>query len=201
MTTMANQGIPEDMKGKDRIVFGNIHQIYDWHKEWVRDVSSVFLPSQFLWIWTISCSVHLFFLSSSCFMMVQLVSRPLWLFASCLCVCVFGCMTVPAWPSLLRVTQLFPGRAGEMCGWSRQPGPALHQTCESTDQWVTSVDEKLFFFFACFQSGWRLQPSHRSELWLRVKPWPPRLPDVTSSCRSVVCRCSCTINALVIKFD
>lgn len=33
MATMANQGVPEDMKGKDRIVFGNIHQIYDWHKE------------------------------------------------------------------------------------------------------------------------------------------------------------------------
>ncbi|XP_053723478.1 rho guanine nucleotide exchange factor 25-like isoform X3 [Synchiropus splendidus] len=32
MTTMTNQGIPDDMKGKDRIVFGNIHQIYDWHK-------------------------------------------------------------------------------------------------------------------------------------------------------------------------
>uniref|UniRef100_A0A8C6LPE0 Rho guanine nucleotide exchange factor 25 n=1 Tax=Nothobranchius furzeri TaxID=105023 RepID=A0A8C6LPE0_NOTFU len=33
MTAMANQGAPEDMKGKDRIVFGNIHQIYDWHKD------------------------------------------------------------------------------------------------------------------------------------------------------------------------
>ena len=26
---------PEDMEGKDKIVFGNIHQIYDWHKEYV----------------------------------------------------------------------------------------------------------------------------------------------------------------------
>ncbi|XP_034440928.1 rho guanine nucleotide exchange factor 25 isoform X4 [Hippoglossus hippoglossus] len=34
MNTMANQGAPEDMKGKDRIVFGNIHQIYDWHKDY-----------------------------------------------------------------------------------------------------------------------------------------------------------------------
>ncbi|XP_022600928.1 rho guanine nucleotide exchange factor 25-like isoform X3 [Seriola dumerili] len=34
MVTMANQGVPEDMKGKDRIVFGNIHQIYDWHKDY-----------------------------------------------------------------------------------------------------------------------------------------------------------------------
>ncbi|KAM9408813.1 rho guanine nucleotide exchange factor 25-like [Pholidichthys leucotaenia] len=33
MTTMASQGVPEDLKGKDRIVFGNIHQIYDWHKD------------------------------------------------------------------------------------------------------------------------------------------------------------------------
>jgi hypothetical protein len=23
------------MKGKDKIVFGNIHQIYDWHREYV----------------------------------------------------------------------------------------------------------------------------------------------------------------------
>ena len=36
ITTMSNQGVPEDMKGKDKIVFGNIHQIYDWHKEYVR---------------------------------------------------------------------------------------------------------------------------------------------------------------------
>lgn len=35
MATMNAKGIPEDMKGKDKIVFGNIHQIYDWHKEWV----------------------------------------------------------------------------------------------------------------------------------------------------------------------
>ncbi|KAM6948078.1 rho guanine nucleotide exchange factor 25 isoform 2-T2 [Lycodopsis pacificus] len=34
MGTMVNQGVPEDLKGKDRIVFGNIHQIYDWHKEY-----------------------------------------------------------------------------------------------------------------------------------------------------------------------
>ncbi|KAJ8406006.1 hypothetical protein AAFF_G00308940 [Aldrovandia affinis] len=27
------KGVPEDMKGKDKIVFGNIHQIYDWHRE------------------------------------------------------------------------------------------------------------------------------------------------------------------------
>ncbi|XP_068450649.1 rho guanine nucleotide exchange factor 25 [Clinocottus analis] len=34
MGTMVNQGVPEDLKGKDRIVFGNIHQIYDWHKDY-----------------------------------------------------------------------------------------------------------------------------------------------------------------------
>nr|XP_057911235.1 rho guanine nucleotide exchange factor 25 isoform X2 [Doryrhamphus excisus] len=34
MATMANQGVPEDLKGKDRIVFGNIHQILDWHKSY-----------------------------------------------------------------------------------------------------------------------------------------------------------------------
>ncbi|RXN11739.1 rho guanine nucleotide exchange factor 25-like isoform X1 [Labeo rohita] len=33
MATMNTKGVPEDMKGKDKIVFGNIHQIYDWHKE------------------------------------------------------------------------------------------------------------------------------------------------------------------------
>uniref|UniRef100_A0A671QJN6 Kalirin RhoGEF kinase b n=1 Tax=Sinocyclocheilus anshuiensis TaxID=1608454 RepID=A0A671QJN6_9TELE len=27
------KGVPDDMKGKDKIVFGNIHQIYDWHKD------------------------------------------------------------------------------------------------------------------------------------------------------------------------
>ncbi len=25
--------LPEGMQGKDKMVFGNIHQIYDWHKE------------------------------------------------------------------------------------------------------------------------------------------------------------------------
>ncbi|XP_068123529.1 rho guanine nucleotide exchange factor 25 isoform X2 [Hyperolius riggenbachi] len=34
MATMNTQGVPEDMKGKDKIVFGNIHQIYDWHKDY-----------------------------------------------------------------------------------------------------------------------------------------------------------------------
>ncbi|CAK6955633.1 rho guanine nucleotide exchange factor 25 [Scomber scombrus] len=34
MASMVSQGVPEDMKGKDRIVFGNIHQIYDWHKDY-----------------------------------------------------------------------------------------------------------------------------------------------------------------------
>ncbi|XP_048856304.1 LOW QUALITY PROTEIN: rho guanine nucleotide exchange factor 25 [Brienomyrus brachyistius] len=30
--TMNEKGVPEDMKGRDKIVFGNIHQIFDWHK-------------------------------------------------------------------------------------------------------------------------------------------------------------------------
>lgn len=33
MKRMEEKGVSEDMKGKDKIVFGNIHQIYDWHKE------------------------------------------------------------------------------------------------------------------------------------------------------------------------
>ncbi|XP_044067297.1 rho guanine nucleotide exchange factor 25 isoform X1 [Siniperca chuatsi] len=34
MGTMNSKSIPEDMKGKDKIVFGNIHQIFDWHKDY-----------------------------------------------------------------------------------------------------------------------------------------------------------------------
>ncbi|XP_056589265.1 rho guanine nucleotide exchange factor 25 isoform X1 [Triplophysa dalaica] len=34
MATMNTKGVPEDMKGKDKIVFGNIHQIFDWHKDY-----------------------------------------------------------------------------------------------------------------------------------------------------------------------
>ncbi|XP_057701126.1 rho guanine nucleotide exchange factor 25 isoform X1 [Corythoichthys intestinalis] len=34
MATMTNQGVPEDLKGKERIVFGNIQQIHDWHKSY-----------------------------------------------------------------------------------------------------------------------------------------------------------------------
>ncbi|XP_042265545.1 rho guanine nucleotide exchange factor 25 isoform X1 [Thunnus maccoyii] len=34
MATMSSKGMPEDMKGKDKIVFGNIHQIFDWHKDY-----------------------------------------------------------------------------------------------------------------------------------------------------------------------
>ncbi|MGH0180483.1 UNVERIFIED_CONTAM: hypothetical protein FKN15_017640 [Acipenser sinensis] len=34
MATMNMKGVPDDMKGKDKIVFGNIHQIYDWHKDY-----------------------------------------------------------------------------------------------------------------------------------------------------------------------
>uniref|UniRef100_A0A8C8REW2 Rho guanine nucleotide exchange factor 25 n=1 Tax=Pelusios castaneus TaxID=367368 RepID=A0A8C8REW2_9SAUR len=34
MATMQTRGIPDDMRGKDKIIFGNIHQIYDWHKDY-----------------------------------------------------------------------------------------------------------------------------------------------------------------------
>ncbi|KAK6471090.1 rho guanine nucleotide exchange factor 25 isoform X1 [Huso huso] len=34
IATMNMKGVPDDMKGKDKIVFGNIHQIYDWHKDY-----------------------------------------------------------------------------------------------------------------------------------------------------------------------
>uniref|UniRef100_A0AAQ6A4Y8 non-specific serine/threonine protein kinase n=1 Tax=Amphiprion ocellaris TaxID=80972 RepID=A0AAQ6A4Y8_AMPOC len=33
MSRMKEEGVPDDMRGKDKIVFGNIHQIYDWHKD------------------------------------------------------------------------------------------------------------------------------------------------------------------------
>lgn len=33
MATMAAQGVPESLRGRDRIVFGNIQQIYEWHRE------------------------------------------------------------------------------------------------------------------------------------------------------------------------
>uniref|UniRef100_A0A4W4HEF5 DH domain-containing protein n=1 Tax=Electrophorus electricus TaxID=8005 RepID=A0A4W4HEF5_ELEEL len=33
MARMREEGVPDDMKGKDKIVFGNIHQIYDWHRD------------------------------------------------------------------------------------------------------------------------------------------------------------------------
>ncbi|XP_060915555.1 triple functional domain protein-like isoform X2 [Labrus mixtus] len=33
MSRMKEEGVPDDMKGKDKIVFGNIHQIYDWHRD------------------------------------------------------------------------------------------------------------------------------------------------------------------------
>lgn len=35
MALMKEDGVPDDIKGKDKIVFGNIHQIYDWHREYV----------------------------------------------------------------------------------------------------------------------------------------------------------------------
>ncbi|XP_056606995.1 rho guanine nucleotide exchange factor 25 [Triplophysa dalaica] len=34
MATMNTVGVPEYLEGKDKIVFGNIHQIYEWHKDY-----------------------------------------------------------------------------------------------------------------------------------------------------------------------
>ncbi|XP_028971382.2 triple functional domain protein isoform X3 [Esox lucius] len=33
ISRMKEEGVPDDMRGKDKIVFGNIHQIYDWHRD------------------------------------------------------------------------------------------------------------------------------------------------------------------------
>ncbi|XP_069388513.1 kalirin isoform X3 [Paralichthys olivaceus] len=33
MKKIEEKGFPDDMKGKDKIVFGNIHQIFDWHRD------------------------------------------------------------------------------------------------------------------------------------------------------------------------
>nr|XP_057937175.1 kalirin isoform X3 [Doryrhamphus excisus] len=33
MKRIEEKGVPEDMKGKEKIVFGNIHQISDWHRD------------------------------------------------------------------------------------------------------------------------------------------------------------------------
>nr|XP_020734117.1 rho guanine nucleotide exchange factor 25 isoform X1 [Odocoileus virginianus texanus] len=34
MAAMAAQGVPENLRGRDRIVFGNIQQIYEWHRDY-----------------------------------------------------------------------------------------------------------------------------------------------------------------------
>ncbi|XP_060021739.1 rho guanine nucleotide exchange factor 25 isoform X4 [Lagenorhynchus albirostris] len=34
MATMAAQGVPDNLRGRDRIVFGNIQQIYEWHRDY-----------------------------------------------------------------------------------------------------------------------------------------------------------------------
>ncbi|XP_038608456.1 rho guanine nucleotide exchange factor 25 [Tachyglossus aculeatus] len=33
MATMAAQGVPETLRGRDRIIFGNVQQIYEWHRD------------------------------------------------------------------------------------------------------------------------------------------------------------------------
>ncbi|XP_072903403.1 rho guanine nucleotide exchange factor 25-like [Hemitrygon akajei] len=34
MKKIEEKGVPDEMKGKDKIIFGNIHQIYDWHRSY-----------------------------------------------------------------------------------------------------------------------------------------------------------------------
>ncbi|XP_028930165.1 rho guanine nucleotide exchange factor 25 isoform X4 [Ornithorhynchus anatinus] len=34
MATMAAQGVPETLRGRDRVVFGNVQQIYEWHRDY-----------------------------------------------------------------------------------------------------------------------------------------------------------------------
>uniref|UniRef100_A0A3Q3F7C9 Trio Rho guanine nucleotide exchange factor b n=1 Tax=Labrus bergylta TaxID=56723 RepID=A0A3Q3F7C9_9LABR len=49
MSRMKEEGVPDDMRGKDKIVFGNIHQIYDCHKTFL--ISSCFLCFLALSVW------------------------------------------------------------------------------------------------------------------------------------------------------
>ncbi|KAG7240412.1 hypothetical protein INR49_026983 [Caranx melampygus] len=51
MKRIEEKGVPDDMKGKDKIVFGNIHQIYDWHRDFFgiqQDIQSRLSISDFL---------------------------------------------------------------------------------------------------------------------------------------------------------
>jgi len=86
MTTMASQGAPEDMRGKDRIVFGNIHQIYDWHKEWAPRSSdseqSLTVYAYFFWAPRVSRWSSLCHVFSGC---VFPASECVWLFLPDLC--------------------------------------------------------------------------------------------------------------------
>uniref|UniRef100_A0A8C5L7C7 Rho guanine nucleotide exchange factor 25 n=1 Tax=Jaculus jaculus TaxID=51337 RepID=A0A8C5L7C7_JACJA len=51
MATMAAQGVPESLRGRDRIVFGNIQQIYEWHREH----SSSYLYERRLHMYVVYC--------------------------------------------------------------------------------------------------------------------------------------------------
>ncbi|KAM9802096.1 kalirin isoform 2-T2 [Syngnathus typhle] len=42
------QNIPENMQGKDKIVFGNIHQIYDWHRNFVGELEKCLDDHEYL---------------------------------------------------------------------------------------------------------------------------------------------------------
>lgn len=194
MATMANQGVPEDMKGKDRIVFGNIHQIYDWHKEWVRvrGVSSVFSPlssSEF----ELSLAVHTYIFWASC------VS---WWFSLCqdprgcfLPVCVCVCLT-------------FAAPCHTVISWESWRNVWVIQTA-----WLSSSSNMWVYASVSNKCGWEVSLSFRLcvfSVWLKVAAVPqiralaarkalaPCHPDVSSCHRSFVRRCSCGTNNLVI---
>uniref|UniRef100_A0A803SRZ5 Trio Rho guanine nucleotide exchange factor n=1 Tax=Anolis carolinensis TaxID=28377 RepID=A0A803SRZ5_ANOCA len=67
MALMKEDGVPDDMKGKDKIVFGNIHQIYDWHRDFFLEelekcleepekLGSLFVKHVSLRIYSIMCT-------------------------------------------------------------------------------------------------------------------------------------------------
>lgn len=65
MSRLEVRGIPEDMRGKDKMVFGNIQQIYDWHRESVTtSTRPVSLPSGFLLLILSQLKPCMFVLSS-----------------------------------------------------------------------------------------------------------------------------------------
>lgn len=49
MKRIEEKGVPDDMKGKEKIVFGNIHRIYDWHRDFfVGELEKCFADNELL---------------------------------------------------------------------------------------------------------------------------------------------------------